>query len=91
MDSDLLGLRLSGEEALGILALAHASVILMKKLLFFHLKGEAIFALHRPANIVDRDTFTLKIHGATSMRKMLIPCDVIMYAFIASNFHSNFA
>jgi len=89
MNFSLLGLDFSGEKV--YLPLIHDSLILMVEFLFLHFKNEAIFSLHRHANIIDRQTFTFEIHGATSMGKMLVPGDVIMYTFMTVNGHGNCA
>jgi hypothetical protein len=63
----------------------------MEDFLFLQLKSEAIVSLHRHANIIDRQSFTFEIHGATSMGKMLVPGDVIMVTFMTISGHSNCA
>jgi hypothetical protein len=87
MNFGLLGLGLSGEKV--YLPLIQDSLILMVDFSFLQLKSEAIVSLHRHANIIDRRAFTFEIHGATSMGKMRVPSDVIMYTFMTVNGHSN--
>ncbi len=66
-------------------------LILMVAFSFLHFKSEAIFSPHCPANIIDWQAFTFEIHGATSMGKILVPGNVIMYAFMTNNGHGNCA
>jgi len=58
---------------------------------FLHCKSKAIFSLHRQANISARQAFTFEIHGATAMGKILVPGNVIMYAFVTANGHGTCA
>jgi len=93
MNFSLFGLDLSGggRQVVGYLPPIPDALILIVSFLFFHLKSEAIFSLHRHANLLGRHTFTFEIHGATSMGKILVPGNVIMHAFMTNNGHGNSA
>ena len=71
------------------LPLIQDSLTHMVEFSFFQFKSEAIFSPHRHANIIDRQAFTFKIHGATAMGKILVPGNVIMFAFMTINGHGN--
>ena len=55
------------------------------KLLYF--KQEAVFSAHGPANFGNRHPLAFESHGPASMGKLLIPCDIIMQAFMAGDVH----
>jgi hypothetical protein len=62
----------------GILALAFK---------LFYFKQEAVFSAHGPANFANRHPFAFESHDPASMGKLLIPGDIIMYAFMAGDGH----
>ncbi len=43
--------------------------------------------MHRPVYFGDRHPFAFESHNPASMGKMLIPGDIIMYAFMAGDVH----
>ena len=52
-----------------------------------YFKQEAVFSAHGPANFGNRHPFAFESHDSASMGKLLIPCDIIMYAFMAGDGH----
>ena len=54
---------------------------------FYQLKKKAIFSVHSAPDFNRRHLSTFESHDPATMRKLRIPCDKVMTAFVASDGH----